>query len=324
VIGLLTDPEGYPLAVEVFEGNTNDTKTVSSQIKKLAQRFGLKQATLVGDKGMIKTAQIEEITNTGFSYITSITKQQIETLIKKDVFQQSLFDNELMEVAHEGVRYVFRRNPMMADQIRLTREDKILGIQESISRANKYLTNHPKARIEKQTDRLEDKIKKYRVDDFCKIQLSDDANSPISLVIDNENKELSGRLDGCYVMKTNLSKNDATASEIHSRYKNLHIVEDAFKTIKTGYLELRPIYVRRESRVRGHVFVTMLSYLLIHEFWQMTKHLNKTREAMISTLENIHTTHLELGQEKVCQVPTISDEAKKILESINISIPEIL
>ena len=108
VIGLLCDAEGRPLSIEVFPGNTSDPATVASQIKKIAARFGGGEVTLVGDRGMLKSRQVEDLLNHGMHYITAITKPQIEALLRQDVFQMSLFDQDLAEVkSEEGVRYVF-------------------------------------------------------------------------------------------------------------------------------------------------------------------------------------------------------------------------
>ena len=114
VIGLLCDDEGIPVSVEVFPGNTGDLSTLSSQIHKLSARFGCSKVTMVGDRGMIKSAQVEAIKEAGFHYITAISKPEIESLVKRGVIQLDLFDDKLVEVEDNGVRYVLRRNPKQA------------------------------------------------------------------------------------------------------------------------------------------------------------------------------------------------------------------
>jgi transposase len=108
VIGLLCDEAGIPLSIEVFKGNTKDPQTVGSQVSKVVKRFGGGEVTFVGDRGMIKSEQIEDLNKEGFHYITAITKPQIKKLLKTGVIQMALFDQELAEVeTTEGVRYVF-------------------------------------------------------------------------------------------------------------------------------------------------------------------------------------------------------------------------
>jgi len=98
VIGLLTDKNGVPLAVRVFRGNTNDTKTVEEQLKILAKRFGIKKVVFAGDRGMIKRAQIEDIQALEYNFITAITKEQTKTLLAEKVITMELFDKNLCEV----------------------------------------------------------------------------------------------------------------------------------------------------------------------------------------------------------------------------------
>ena len=116
VIGLLAASDGTPVTVEVFEGNIQNPATFASQINKCKKRFGCEKVTFVGDRGMIKSGQIKDLQEHGFSYITSITKVQIKKLIDKGVLQYSFFDKDLLEIKDDGVRYLLRRNPSAASR----------------------------------------------------------------------------------------------------------------------------------------------------------------------------------------------------------------
>ncbi|MCF6185222.1 MAG: IS1634 family transposase [Bacteroidales bacterium] len=121
VIGLLTDDKGYPVSIEVFKGNTGDTKTVSSQLGKLKENFGVERVIFVGDKGMVKSSQIAEIESDKYkwNYLTTITKQQIQTLISENVIQLDLFAGKIIEVKTEdNIRYILRRNPIRAEKLK--------------------------------------------------------------------------------------------------------------------------------------------------------------------------------------------------------------
>src|SRR5215468_178771 len=123
VIGLLCDEDGHPVSIEVFPGNTQDPHTVAAQLEKVKARFGVTAITFVGDRGMIKGQQIEDLAHHGCHYITAITKPQIEKLLRTGTFQMDLFDQELAEVlTDEGIRYVLRRNPVRAQEVRETRQ----------------------------------------------------------------------------------------------------------------------------------------------------------------------------------------------------------
>ena len=108
VVGLLCADDGTPVAVEVFEGNTNDLKTFHSQVRKVADRFGGVEVVFVGDRGMIKSTQQKELTEENFRFITALTKAQIETLIDKDIVQIELFDEQINEVVMENGKLMKR------------------------------------------------------------------------------------------------------------------------------------------------------------------------------------------------------------------------
>ena len=149
VIGLLCDETGMPLSIEVFPGNTKDPATFSAQVRKVVERFGGGEVTFVGDRGMIKSGQIEDLNKEDFHYITAITKPQIEKLLKTGVIQMALFDQDLAEVeASEGIRYVLRRNPVRAAEVAQVRQDKLESVQKEVDKQNLYLAEHPRAQVE--------------------------------------------------------------------------------------------------------------------------------------------------------------------------------
>ena len=124
VIGLMCDAKGMPVTVEVFDGNTQDVKTVSSQLSKIHKRFGCCRITFVGDRGMLKSASLSELNGLDFSYITGITRAQVETLIRAGVLEYGLFDTTLCEVEQDGIRYIYRKNPERAKEIEHVRGSK--------------------------------------------------------------------------------------------------------------------------------------------------------------------------------------------------------
>lgn len=149
VVGLLCDLLGQPLSIEVFSGDTQDLRTFGSQVKKVAGRFGQGEVVFVGDRGMIKTPQVEELTAHGFHYITALTKPQIELLLAAGVFQMSLFDVELAEVmSQEGHGYVLRRNPVRAQEIANSRKDKLASLEKAVNQYNQYLKEYPRSNVE--------------------------------------------------------------------------------------------------------------------------------------------------------------------------------
>ena len=321
VIGLLTDGEGVPVSVEVFRGNTQDTKTFLNQVKKLAGRFEIEEVTVVGDRGMIKSAQIKGLKEEHFSYISAITKPQIEKLIKKGVIQLDLFSEQVCEVENDGIRYILRRNPVRAEEIEKTREEKIKKVQAKIKNRNEYLAEHKRAKLAVAKSKIELLITKLKIRSFAKVDIE---GRGLSLQVDEEQKKEEKVLDGCYVIKTELKKTEISAEMAHQRYKDLAQVEYGFRTIKTGLLETRPVYVRKEERTRAHVFVVMLSYIIVHELRKLWVEMDMTVQEAIKELSTITCDEIKLGGTSFHQIPQPRDLGATLIRLANVSLPVAL
>lgn len=326
VIGLLCDEAGWPLSVEVFPGNTADTSTFASQVRKVAQRFGGGAVTFVGDRGMIKGPQIESLASEEgeFHYITAITKPQIKALLVRSLFQMELFDEQLAEVTdlEAGVRYVLRRNPLRAEEIAAKREDKVRTIEQAIARETRYLAEHPRAQVKKAADRLEQKIDKLHLSEWLSVSCTD---GKLSLVRDADVLTEVSKLDGCYCLKTDLDPKAATKELVHDRYKSLAEVEWAFRTCKTAHLEVRPIFVRKESRTRGHVFVVTLAYQIVMELRSCWQDLNVTVAEAVGELGSLCMTEVTIqDQTTINQVPVPRQSIKRLLQAAQVKLPSIL
>ena len=323
VIGLLCNEAGVPLSVEVFPGNTQDSRTFGSQIKKIAERFGGGEVTFVGDRGMIKSGQVKELGMQGFHYITAITKPQVESLLRTGVLQMSLFDQGLAEVqADDGVRYVLRRNPVRAEEIKKSREDKLLSLSGNIEKQNKYLKDHKQAKVQTALNQIRAKCLRLKLSGWVSVMAE---QRQIVLHIDEDALTEIAKLDGCYVLKSDLSTALATKETIHDRYKDLSFVESAFRSSKTVNLELRPIHVRLATRTRGHVFVVMMAYRIIQELAVRWQHLDVTVAEGIAELSTLCANEVSFnGKEKCNQIPAPRDSVKNLTEAADIKLPEVL
>ena len=323
VIGLLCNESGVPLSIEVFSGNTNDTKTLLPQVEKIKNRFGGGEVTLVGDRGMIKNTHLEEIRESGLHYITAITKPQIEKLLKAGVLQLELFDTELAEIeTAEGVRYVMRRNPQRALEIETSRQEKLGTINNAVTKQNTYLQEHTKAKGEVALKKITAKIARLHTAEWLSATIE---NRVITIVTDAEALAAESKLDGCYAIKTDLSKEMASKDTVHTRYKDLTHVEMAFRTSKTVELEMRPINVRLESRTRGHVFVVMLAYKIVQELAKRWRAIDLTVEEGIKELSTLCSIEVEMnGCGKINQIPEPRASIKKLLKAANVRLPDVL
>ena len=320
VIGLLTDAQGVPVAVRVFEGNTADGKTVADQVQTLAHRFGVKDVTLVGDRGMLKGPQIEQLPE-GFRYLTAITKPQIRKMLDSSVLQYELFDERVCEVSHEGIRYLLRRNPVRAEQVQRNREAKLATVERVRLTQTQYLAEHKRASEELALKKLQAKIRSLKAEPYCKAAAKDRV---LSVHLDLEALREAALLDGCYVLKTDVASDQADAETLHARYKDLIDVERAFRSMKTGHLEVRPVYVHREDSTRGHVLVVMLAYLLRRELDRCWQGLDVTVAEGIDELGSLMAQTVTLGPNSVTRIPEPNDRNSRLLKAADVPIPKVL
>lgn len=322
VIGLLTDEEGWPITVEVFAGNTQDPKTFKPQIDKLAQRFGVKQVTLVGDRGMIKSAQISDLRDQDFHYLTAITKPQIEALLKADILQESMFDEDLVEVTAEAVRYIVRRNPQRAEELAAVRQSKRARLEKYLVQKNTYLAEHPHAKVETAVKNAQAKAAHLKIQAWATLTIE---GRRLALAVDEDAQRAAARLDGCYVIKTDLPPDLASPETAHARYKGLAEVEYAFRTMKTTLLEMRGIFVRKAAHTRAHVFVIMLAYLLAYQLRRLWHDVELTVEEGIVELASICAIELLLPNQISCQViPEPRPLGQRLLEKAGITLPDAI
>jgi transposase len=321
VVGLLTHQDGAPIAVEVFSGNTNDTATFRSQVEKVKRRFGCQQVTFVGDRGMIKGGQIEDLAEHGFHYITSLTKKQIETLIRKEVIQYELFDSSICEVTEDHVRYIFRRNPIRMEEMEQSRANRQQTIERFVAKQNQYMQDHQRAKEATAIKRVTEKIRQLKVDGWISVKAEE---RKLTLSIDQVCLSKETALDGCYVIKTDLSQDDYTAQTIHDRYKDLALVEAAFRTCKS-VLELRPIYVRRKASTYGHVLIATLAYMIIRELERKWASLYLTVEEGLRSLNTLTLQEVTVkGFSSFQQIPEPRSQNKKMIEALGIDFPKVL
>jgi len=266
IFGLLCASDGCPVAVEVFEGNTGDPSTLAARVAKLKQRFHLDHVVLVGDRGMITEARVETVLKpAGLDWITALRAPTIRTLLEQGAFQLSLFDErDLAEVTSADFpddRLVVCRNPWLAAERARKRLDLLAATEADLRKVAKAVARKTKPL------RGADKIglaagavlNRHKVAKHFILTITDDT---FGFDRNTEAIEAEGRLDGFYVIRTNLDKTTLATSDVVRVYKSLSQAERAFRSIKTVDLEIRPIHHRLSDRVRAHVLLCMLAYYL--------------------------------------------------------------
>jgi len=268
VYGLLCTREGLPIAVEVFDGNTADPATLSSQVEKLKDRFGLSRVVLVGDRGMITSARIRDnLKLSGLDWITCLRAPAIQALAAENgPLQLSLFDErDLVEISASelfpGERLIVCRNHDLVVERRRKREDLLTATERELARVQAQVRRRGTslrgaAEIGLAVGAV---LNSKKMAKHFAVEIRD---GHLSWQRRIDRIEEEARLDGIYVIRTNVPAEHLDAAETVQAYKDLSRVERAFRSMKTVDLEIRPIRHWTAQRVRAHVFLCMLAYHL--------------------------------------------------------------
>src|SRR5277367_1594294 len=266
IYGLLCAPDGCPVAIEVFEGNTADPMTLATQIAKLKQRFHLDHVVLVGDRGMITQARItDDIRPAGFDWITALRAPAIKALLETGALQLSLFDQRDMASITSpdfpGERLIVCRNSDLAAERTRKREELLVATERNLGKIAAAVTREKRplrgaAKIGVKVGAVLDKHKMAKHFDLTIADAQLAWRRKTNQVVEE------AALDGLYAVRTSLPADAIDDKATVRAYKSLSMVERAFRCLKTVDLHVRPIYHWLEDRVRAHVFLCMLAYYL--------------------------------------------------------------
>jgi Transposase DDE domain len=266
VYGLLCAADGCPVAIEVFPGNTGDPSTLAAQVSKLKERFGLEHIALVGDRGMITQARIDEtLRPAGLDWITALRAPALRRLVEEGFLQFSLFDErDLATITapdYPGERLVICRNPLLAaerarkraDLLQATERD-LAVIAQAVSR-----THNPVRGATAIALKVGAVLDRYKMGKHFVLTITDEG---FQFARDAQTIAAEAALDGFYAVRTALPESALDEAGTVTTYKSLAQVERAFRSLKTLDLHIRPLYHWLEPRVRAHVFLSMLAYYL--------------------------------------------------------------
>ena len=273
--GLICTAEGCPIAVEVFKGNTADPATVAAQVAKLKERFGIGHVAWVGDRGMLTSARIEQVLEPqGMDWVSSLRAPQIAQLAAEHgPLQPSLFDErnllELSSAHFPGERLVVCRNPALAEE-RARKRLELLAATEGHLAKIAQATQRARSRLRGEQAialRVGRVIERFHMAKHFELTITD---ASFTWRRRDDAIAAEAALDGLYVIRTSLPKEQLDAGAAVAAYKSLAQVERAFRSMKTVDLHVRPVFHYSEPRVRAHVFLCMLAYYVQ---WQMRSRL---------------------------------------------------
>src|SRR5262252_10311554 len=328
VMGLLTDEAGEPLAVRVFAGNTADPTTVPTQIAILKQRFAVDEVVFVGDGGMVKAKGKAALTAERIRYITALSEPQVRRLLKRDVLQLALFDEQVCEVQADGKRYILRKNEAEARKARHRLDDKLSTLQALVAARNTKVATSPRCQPAAGLKALQTWVKRYKLSHIVSLGLDE---RQLTLMIDTAAHEQALQLAGCYVLETDVPAELLDTQTAHDRYKDLACVEQDLRTLKTGLLEVRPIFVRKDNRTRGHVFVCLLALKLSRELQRrLAATYGTTKDdphgvTLHDALDTLHRlcllTYPLDDTHSVTRLPRPDDQQTRLLQALQVPLP---
>jgi hypothetical protein len=265
VIGLLTNAEGCPVAVEVFAGNTGDPKTLGPQVRKLRERFALSRLVLVGDRGMITAARIRQDLKPveGLDWITALRAPAIRKLVEGGSLQLGLFDERDLAEIHApdypGERLIACRNPALAAERTRKRQELLEATERELEKVAKATrrSRSPLRGRERIALRVGKVLGRFKVGKHFRLSITDSA---FRFERNEARIAKEAALDGIYIIRTSVKQETLSAEEAVRSYKSLSLVERAFRSLKTVDLHVRPIHHHLERRVRAHVLLCMLAY----------------------------------------------------------------
>jgi transposase len=320
-IGLLTNSEGCPIAVETFAGNTQDQITVKGQVKQIANDFNVKEVIFVGDRGMLTSKRIQEVNKEGFKTITALTRLQMQNLISRNIIKASSFKEdayiEIQDPDSSEVRYILCLNPKRQKADCETRTELINATISQFDHVRNSKTKRSEAQIGSQVGKI---LAKYKTGKYFKWSI---ANGKLEYHLVQETINKNKSIDGCYIIRTDVASKILPLKNVYEAYKKLIQVEQAFRMIKTTTLEIRPVFHHLDNRIRAHIFLCMLSYYLQ---WHMNQRFSKVYkndgsgenrrwsfQQIIERLKGIRTQEVTIGGVKVSDIISMPDKEQKML-----------
>jgi transposase len=329
VLGLLCNAEGCPVGVEVFAGNTQDASTVVAKIQELRRDYGLKEVTFVGDRGMVTQANAEELKGVeGLHTISALTHRQIVELVERKVIQAELFDEkriaEVIDPEKPEQRYCLCRNPQSGARETTTRQRLLDRTREAL---DKIVARKKKGSTEKLSAQVGKILARYKMGKFVEWQIE---TGRLQWHFKEAHIAQEKLFDGCYIVSATVPKEQMNQDEVVRTYKSLSVVEQAFRNLKTVSLEIRPVYHKKDDRIRSHVFLCVLAFYLQWHMQQRLKPLFEsdgegknrqwTLENVIERLRSIRKQRVKVAKVEFDQVTQADQEQQKILDLMKVKL----
>jgi len=356
-IGLVVTPNGYPFYWQVMPGNTQDITTIEGLLLVLEERFGIKECLLVFDRGMVSQNNLKAIAEKRLGYVSALDKNEIpvdkllpdndfKSLVGDEInWQKNLvsrgfhsYDKNLFYREHslEDMRYILAFNRQAYQDQKLDRERRLQQAKSYLEELNQELSHAKKSRKEETTARkIENKLQKLKLHKIFNWQLEPKTltvttkkgtkrevrSFQVVYTIDQEQLQKQALLDGIACFVTNQPRDKLSAKNVIQYYRRKNKVEEAFRELK-NYLNLRPFYLQRKKRVRAHVTICILGYLLLNALEDRLSQQNSATSApeALEILGKCLVNRIGLKRDKTyCEsITEVTPEQAKILEELGL------
>jgi transposase len=321
LVALMTDKGGCPVGVKVYRGNTADQTTVADRVAQLKRDYGLSEVIFVADRGTLTASRIKDVGEAGLKTVTALRHGQIVGLLDRQVIQMGLFDErniaEVTEPENPAVRYLLCKNPETADKETTTRRALLDKTAAALTQLQARKRPLPDAELAAKVGEL---LGKWKMKKFFLWEIR---AGKLEWRIDTDRVAKEEALDGCYVVRTDVSKDAFVKQEAVACYRQLTWVEQAFRNLKTVFLEFRPVFHRKDERIEAHALICMLAYYLE---WHLIRRLEPLfaadgegehrRWTLDGVLERLKSLRREILRVEgvTCEIQTTpDDEQQKIL-----------
>lgn len=332
LIGLVMTREGIPLAHHVFDGNRAEKKTVTEVVKDLKERFGLKRAVFVADRGMMSDENLEAILDADFDYILSLPMRHSAAVTKLLKETEGRWDEDpkaaeqfYLDESEEPLRYAMAYNPGMAESVRKKREQRlekadrfIRSVQERLERGAQ--TPRPRGRrltVQGAFEQVHDYLRDRNLDRYYDVELTEEG---LKVRANTKARKSQEKIDGKLVVES--SCEDLDAQQLIGRYKELADIERAFRTLKSS-LEIRPMYHWTETRIRAHVFLCVIALQIQRYMRHRLTRTDLSVERAIERMRTLKAGTLNSPAGNTTYLAALEDAHKEVLEQLQLPFPKV-
>lgn len=322
-IGLIADAEGTPVSVEIIAGNLSDKQTLEAQIKKVQDKFNIKEITFVFDRGMKSHLNLDKITEAGYGYITALSHAELKKKCSQhEELQMSLFDKQdLAEFEIEDKNYSLVHNPIKADKDKRVRDMLIEKTKEKLDKIKALKRNYTKLQLQDKVSKTinRHKCEKYITYSFEEYEENDQKYARLNYHSNTKAIALAEKYDGFYMIESTDKKVKGQA--LVSQYKDLQLVERAFDDVK-NHIEIRPVFHYKDTRIKGHIMSSFISYFLLHKFKQSCRDLLRKHslDELLTELTHLNKTYFKIRNFCFEKITTMSELSRDILSRFNINL----